>query len=343
LHQPIDMQWMTSLCNHYDIGELLGQPSPVSGGLLHRMWKLSTTTGHFALKILNPEIMSRAGVLSNYLLSERIAVAAATAGIPVVLAKTVNQNIINQVAGVNVMLFDWIEGVVITPADCRKEHASMIGALLYKIHNLNFEEQHSPLWSSLGQEHWRELIDEGLRTATPWAKQADAGFDDLLAWNVRYQLASHILKHNQCFSHRDLNPKNVVWQDGRLPHIIDWEAAGSTNPIMELLDAALSWSGIDTGLVNKEIFMTMIGSYQTTGGTELTQVKEAFYGRMGSMLEWLEYNMRRSLRKDIFGESEQQLGNEQVLLTLSSLKEMSDHIEVWMEWIEERDAFETSH
>lgn len=341
--QDISMQWVTSLCIHYDIGVPLIQPSPVTGGLLHHMWKLSTIEGQFALKILNPEIMSRAGVLSNYLLSERIAAAAASAGIPAVLAKTVNNDIITQVSGVDVMLFNWIDGTVITPADCRREHASIIGALLHKIHNLKFEEQHSPLWTSFGQDYLRELIDDGLRTATPWAQQIDAGFNDLLEWNHQYQQASQMLNDSQCFSHRDLNPKNVVWKDGLHPHIIDWEAAGSTNPTMELLDAALSWSGIDTGHVNKEIFMTMLGSYQKAGGTKLTHVKEAFYGRMGSMLEWLEYNMRRSLHKDIFGEPEQQLGNEQVLLTFSSLKEMSANIDEWMEWIEERDQNETSN
>jgi thiamine kinase-like enzyme len=343
LHQDIDMQWITSLCIHYNIGEPLGQPSPVTGGLLHRMWKLSTTEGQFALKILNPEIMSRAGVLSNYLLSERIAVAAASSGIPAVLAKTVNNDILTQVSGVNVMLFDWIEGAVLAPADCRAEHASRIGTLLHKIHHMKFEEQHSALWTSFEQEHLRVLTDEGLKTGMPWAQQVDTGFNDLLEWNEHYKRASIILNQNQCFSHRDLGPKNVVWKAGLHPYIIDWEAAGSTNPIMELLDAALSWSGIDSGKVNKETFITMISSYQKAGGTALIHVKEAFYGRMGSMLEWLEYNMRRSLRKDIFGESEQQLGNEQVLLTFSSLKEMSDNIEVWMEWIEEREKNETNN
>lgn len=331
--QDINMQWITAVCDHYEIGRPVGELKPVSGGLLHRMWELRTTTGHFALKLLNPEIMSREGVMANYMLSERIAAAAAMAGIPVVSAKRVNDNPLNQISDSTVMLFDWIDGSVLAPGDCRTEHASMIGTLLHNIHHMNFREQPVPVWKSFGQEHWRALAEEGIWKGECWAQQIDSGLPELLEWNERFVGASSLLNQRLTVGHRDLNPKNVIWKERCHPYIIDWEAAGPTNPTMELLDAALSWSGLDAGQVNKELFMAMINAYRKAGGDALTNIEEGFYGRMGGMLDWLEYNMRRSLRTDIFGESEQRLGTEQVQLTFSSLKELAANIEVWSEWV----------
>lgn len=335
MSQEINMQWIKAACAHYEIGEPLGELKPVTGGLLHRMWELRTTTGHFALKLLNPEIMSRAGVMANYMLSERIAAAAAMAGIPVVLARRVKDHPLNQVLGTTVMLFDWIDGSVLTPGDCRTEHASMIGTLLHNIHHMNFQEHPKRVWKSFGAEHWKSLAEDGIHTGKSWAQQIESGLPELLEWNERFVSASSVLNQRLAAGHCDLNPKNVIWKEPCIPYIIDWEAAGPTNPTMELLDAALSWSGLDAGQVKKELFMAMIDSYRKAGGKALTDVEEALCGRIGGMLEWLEYNMRRSLRSDIFGESEQRLGSEQVQLTFLSLKELTANIEVWTEWVKE--------
>lgn len=48
----------------------------------------------------------------------------------------------------------------------------------------------------------------------------------------------------QVISHRDLDPKNVMW-DGMNPYLIDWEAAGPVNPYQEFLEVALYW--VDDG------------------------------------------------------------------------------------------------
>lgn len=46
------------------------------------MWKVTTSSGVFAIKILNPEIMSRPEAYGNFVFSEKIANQAKDAGIP---------------------------------------------------------------------------------------------------------------------------------------------------------------------------------------------------------------------------------------------------------------------
>ncbi|CAM4239637.1 hypothetical protein [Bacillus manliponensis] len=62
-----------SLCQKSLLGELLNVPTPLSGGLLHRMYAIETTKGKYTIKLLNPQIMLRSTARQNYIHSEKIA------------------------------------------------------------------------------------------------------------------------------------------------------------------------------------------------------------------------------------------------------------------------------
>ncbi|WP_449602525.1 phosphotransferase [Paenibacillus sp. Marseille-Q9583] len=74
-----------------------------------------------------------------------------------------------------------------------------------------------------------------------------------------------ILNH-MVISHRDLDQKNVLWDELQIPIIIDWEAAGPIHPTQELIDVALYWSGFETGSVRKDAFYTLISTNREQGG-----------------------------------------------------------------------------
>lgn len=60
------------LCNVLKLGDIGGDPKPISGGLLHRMYAMETTQGKYAIKALNPQIMLRPVAMQNYINSELI-------------------------------------------------------------------------------------------------------------------------------------------------------------------------------------------------------------------------------------------------------------------------------
>jgi hypothetical protein len=47
------------LCQSFGFGNLLSPPKAVLGGLLHKMWSIQTPSGEYAIKELNPHIMTR--------------------------------------------------------------------------------------------------------------------------------------------------------------------------------------------------------------------------------------------------------------------------------------------
>ena len=67
-------------------GEVLPPVLPVQGGFMHRMFRVNTAGGSYAVKHLNPEIMKRPGVMDNYRRAEKLEQVLEGAGIPIVPA-----------------------------------------------------------------------------------------------------------------------------------------------------------------------------------------------------------------------------------------------------------------
>ncbi len=66
---------MKHLMEYLELGTLADETVQVPGGLLHRMYRVRTDKGTYAVKVLNPEIMKRPAALKNTVDSEKIAAA----------------------------------------------------------------------------------------------------------------------------------------------------------------------------------------------------------------------------------------------------------------------------
>ncbi len=72
---------------------------------------------------------------------------------------------------------------------------------------------------------WSKYLLLGQDINAEWIHQLSHRIDELNKWNYELIEASNSLGSNLVLSHRDLDPKNVMWKDNN-PYIIDWEAAG---------------------------------------------------------------------------------------------------------------------
>jgi len=66
---------ISELMECLDLGAVLEEPKQVAGGLLHKMYRVDTDKGAYAVKVLNPEIMKLPAALRNMVYSEKIAAA----------------------------------------------------------------------------------------------------------------------------------------------------------------------------------------------------------------------------------------------------------------------------
>ena len=116
--------------------------------------------------------------------------------------------------------------------------------------------------------------------------------------------------------HNDMDSKNVLWS-GTDCKIIDLECLGYSSPLMEMYELALCWSGYEKCEIDYELFRTFINSYAESGG-RLPQDWETVYHSNYGRLEWLEYNIKRSLGIEC--------SKEEIEVGISEVKETMAHV-----------------
>ena len=80
----------TKLTEGLNLGTLTAPPKRVTGGLMHKMFKLETTTGNYAVKLLNAAIMKRPDALGNFRRAEKLEAVLQQNNIPCVPALEIN-------------------------------------------------------------------------------------------------------------------------------------------------------------------------------------------------------------------------------------------------------------
>lgn len=297
---------LSKLCVLRGLGELVGDPVPVSGGLLHRMFRVETAAGVYAVKALNPDIMQRPGALNNMLNGERVA-AALEACVPAAAA------VDGQVTGMDgafYMVYRWLEGGSVFPPDITVEHCRVMGDLLGRIHAADVR-----IPGMLPETACRQPFD--------WSLTDDPCVS---AWDGQVLAAQPKLLGTQVISHRDLDPKNVMWQ-GMTPCIIDWEAAGYVNPWQELIELLNYWAD------DEPKARAMIAAYGQHMNMQQADWDAALSASMDGMLGWLHYNLRRAAGLEGSAADDRRAGETQVCATLEELHRYAARVQQLREWL----------
>lgn len=323
------------LCSLLQIGDIVGTPESISGGFLHRMYALETTQGKYAIKALNPHIMLRPVARQNFINSERIVhIVANNRNIPAIPAKIIRGTCIQEIDNQCYLVFDWVEGRSLKPNEINRVHCLQISAVLAEIHMTDFIESGISIECSDHEQHtdWNYYLQKGQENRATWVDLLLEHLDMLYDWNVQANHSAKVLSSERVISHRDLDPKNVMWNQDK-PMIIDWEAAGYINPMQDLIETAIYWSENEIGNIDKDRFLAFIVGYKERNGTVQANWRMVLVNGFLGKLGWLEYNLKRSLWIECTDDQEQQMGTAEVTATINALRryaEMIDEIEVWL-------------
>lgn len=318
---------MEAVAKALGLGKLLSAPVPVKGGLLHRMEKVTCESGVYALKTLNPQIMKRPEAMANMLLSERIATALKET-VPLVHAIEQQGNYVHTLNGKHYMVYPWVEGRSIFFPEITKAHCARMGDILGRIHKANVhvsgaergsaeEVQFDPGWIC-GLEKLFQVISDEIPLLEKWEREANQSKKALSACQV--------------ISHRDLDPKNVLWQ-GNEPLLIDWEAAGYVNPYQEMMETAVYWADDGRGSLKEAHFKAFVAAYEQHIPLHCVDWQAVFAACFQGTLGWLYYNIRRACGLEAADEGDRQTGREQVMVTIKVLKAMENKNALAYQWI----------
>lgn len=327
-------QEIKDLFNTYQIGNVTDEPVGVYGGLMHKMYKVTAGNRIYAVKWLNPTIMQRKEALENMVNSERIA-SALLDYLPVIAAIHFKGKAVLQLKEKYYMVFPWVEGASIFPPAISEGNCYEIGEVLGKIHHLNLviPEVEKENHRDEAIIDWQRYYDLGLEQKAAWLDLYLSVIDKLYLWNQYANEANLKLSEYMVISHRDLDPKNVMW-DGRRFYLIDLEAAGYVNPYLELLEVLNYWADDGKGALEKGRFLTLLHAYRENMSTAEADWGLVLDSGCKGMLEWLEYSVKRALGLE--GMEEDRLrGAEQITGTINALKRYEEQKHTIRKWLNE--------
>lgn len=354
---------LDNLCKKYHLGTLMESPEMITGGLMHQMYRVTTISGQYAIKVLNPDIMKRPDALQNMIHSEIVAHKLMDE-IPLVAAKEFEGKHVLEDAGSYYMVFDWLEGRSVFAPEITVVHCEQIGRILGRIHRADIRvdsmepeaEGRKPFdWEGL-LEYARSLVTtaqpqpeaerseekSSIYNSATEAKECAAmlqeNLEALQKWDRSVVDGWQQVSGQQVISHRDLDPKNVMWQEedpDTKAYIIDWEAAGYVNPYQELVEVLNYWTTDEKGGYGRDKFEALMGAYRESMPLDGVDWDIILSCSMDGMLGWLAYNAKRALGLEGSGPEDRQAGLQQMQGTIQELQQYDEGIKQLKEWMEE--------
>jgi len=298
----LNQDLIQKICQKLNLGDPISPVERIYGGLLHKMWKLTTDQNSYAIKELASHIDFKNQVIkNNYELSEKIATLFAHDGIPAISAIHKDGDYLIEIDGAFFLIYPWVNAKTLPSNQSISDQQGIkIAELISKIHQINLNifslpPSQEPEFNTLSSAQILDAIKNSQTKKAPFADELKKHQKILLALNQKYLEAIPLLKKHSVISHGDLDPKNVLWDAEDQPILIDWESARRLNPTHEIINACFDWSGISLeNNFNKNLFFKMLKAYQNAGGVlDQTLLEQAFYAVAGNWIHWMIFNIQR--------------------------------------------------
>ena len=312
---------ITKLMKRCGLGEVTAKITPVSGGLMHRMYKVRTDSGIYAVKRLNPEIMKRPTARENYAAAEALEARLEEARVPMVAALTLKGRKMQELDGEFFYIFRWQKGRITDANTVTAEQCRKAGELLGRIHAIDSRaaEPDAPELSTIDFAGYARMAQE---VGSPVAELLAKNTKLLTEAQQRLNEAREALPAIVSICDDDMDPKNVMWFRGK-PFVIDLECLAYGNPVGAFVDLALQWAGMVNGAYRRENLEAFYEGYRSAYDNGFLAY-DALYGIAYTWVEWLTYNIRRALGLEGSGEDERQLGEREVRNTVARIKALGD-------------------
>ena len=305
------------LIRNLNLDDIKGDIVPVSGGLMHKMFKVQTSTGTYAIKYLNPEIMKRPAAMENYKKAEVLERILEDNQIPIVPALTFDGRKMIELDGGYYYIFRWQEGHITNWDSISSEQCYKAGEILGNIHRIdsqNIEAEEI----ELSAIDYKDYLDSAKKMNNNIATVLEDNLELLENSQEKLNEARRRLPSIRAICDDDMDPKNIMWDDGKA-YVIDLECLDYGNPVSSCFNLSLQWSGTVNERFEKENIAAFYKGYLKTYDNGFRSYDELF-GIAYTWVEWLEYNMRRALGLESKEEAEIKLGVEETIKTINRIR-----------------------
>ena len=318
---------LDTLCSRLDLGVPQRSLARVRGGFHHRVWKLETERGKYAVKqIAADSHPADPDTRQHYNTSEAIAEAFSHHGIPAIHALCHDSDYLQVLGREGYLVHPWTSAVAIPITEVSEHHALRVARIMAGMHriDLDFPATRQQEFTPPLQDNIRLLVEMSQALHVKLHKTLRLGLPTFLDIASAQAPAIRTLQNHLVISHGDLDQKNVLWDRENQPLLIDWESARKCNPNHEVLLEALNWSGIGSQF-DHDLVTRFIAAYQDAGGAlERGSMSAAYHCLLGDWLNWLMYNVGRCLHLE--HAEERRTGEAQIEYTLGTLQRIMDYV-----------------
>lgn len=298
------------------LGEITADVESVSGGLMHRMYKVTTSQGIYAVKHLNAEIMKRPDVFDNYARAEKIEGALEQNKLPIVPALVFHGKKMQSVEGQFFYVFRWQNGKITDWDNISGEQCYIAGNILGRIHGIE-PKNVEPEAPEVSRIDWKSYVQKAKANHSEIAALLEEKEELLVYAENELNRAKAALPAMRCMSDEDMDPKNIMWENGS-PWVIDLECLDYGNPMAHAVTLALQWAGAVTEALDTEKLTAFFEGYLEAYDNGFRGYGELF-GVAYNWVDWLEYNIQRALGNCV-EEAEQDLGISEVRNTIHRIE-----------------------
>ena len=239
----MQQDFFINICKTLSLGKLQTPVTAVSGGYMHKMYRMETAQDTYAVKLLNPSVMQRPDVFRNLHLAESLEQELQNAHIPIVPAHIYNGEKMQCLQNQYYYVFDWLDGKALHDGAIKPQHCEIMGSILAQIHQIPCDASVPP--SEVPNVDWDFYIAKSETDCPKIAKKLYVYRDLLYRRMENGARAIQNLPQETCISNGDMDSKNVLWQAGK-PYLIDLESLSYGNPYTELFQLALCWAGYES-------------------------------------------------------------------------------------------------
>lgn len=279
--------------DNYNLGKV-NNVSSISGGLVHKMYKVITDSDIYAVKEINKlkdnvTNFNNSEVISNYVNDH---------GIDTSYAIKINNSYINEFNNHYYIVYKYIAGHILDDNEITIEHCKRIGSIVSKLHNINIDNldinKDKVLYTN--KYDFNSYVENNNFINM---KYKDIYLDNYKSYNDL--LDKCIFCYNNTYDqlslcHKDLKPSNVMWVNNDAI-LIDFETAGVWNKTREIVGVSIDWSGFLSNKFDKNKFKIILIEYLKNNSITCN-FKDALYANLTGRLLWLYYNLDISLNND---------------------------------------------
>lgn len=313
----MEKDFVQEILKTVDLGLLKEPPIIVTGGITNSLYKLITTKGSYAIKIIHKsKIKQDSNLINEIEMSENISNIAKLNGINSLVALKLNNKYANNYEDVYFLIYEWCEGNVLLSKEITLEHLKIIARSLANLHKININQKINIIkYEKIEYNYYLDLLKNN---EEQWAIFFKDNFH--LLTKIYEDVFSNYnkLSNQLSYVHKDLNRKNIIWNKN-IPIIIDWETSTISNPSLDFFNSA--W--FLTEDIKEDKFKVFTKEYLSIMDLD-DDLEVALNSAIIEECRWLEFSLKRALKIQSNQIDEINIGKDSIE---SSLKEIINYYE----------------